>query len=225
MDLKSNRNRNLRHSESLGAQYMICQFQSPVPVTKRLWRVLACVAAACLLVVGSALGDTYAAIAANLTDRSKLQTLKSRSAATDRMLKLIGWLSVAKANGREAASIVSEAQKITGETGARGALVKEAILRNLTIAERLGCLGPENVERMKHGLCPTITRGPYAGEPAEIDHILPVAIYPELMNEMANMELMPRTLNRRKGATIGQRQRAFAAKLRGVGLFIQKDSR
>ena len=54
--------------------------------------------------------------------------------------------------------------------------------------------------------------GPYAGEPAEVDHIIPIAVAPELGREIANLEILPRTLNRRKGATMGARQRDLAGK-------------
>jgi hypothetical protein len=55
-------------------------------------------------------------------------------------------------------------------------------------------------------------RGPYAGEPAEVDHIIPVVIAPELGREIANLEILPRTLNRRKGASMCARQRDLAGK-------------
>jgi hypothetical protein len=62
---------------------------------------------------------------------------------------------------------------------------------------------------MRRGHSPTITKGPYAGEPAEVDHIVPIAVVPELRNEIANLELMPRTLNRRKGSKMGARQKDY----------------
>ncbi len=60
----------------------------------------------------------------------------------------------------------------------RGQLAKEALLRNLTILERLGCLTPDNLAKLRRGRAPTITRGPYAGEQAEVDHIVPVSKAP-----------------------------------------------
>jgi hypothetical protein len=61
-----------------------------------------------------------------------------------------------------------------------------------------------------------ISLGPYTGEPAEIDHIVPIAIEPALGKEIANLELLPRTLNRRKGARMGERQRDYLEKFRAA---------
>jgi hypothetical protein len=85
-------------------------------------------------------------------------------------------------------------------------LVKNALIRNLVISERLGLLTPENLESMKRGKSPSVTLGPYAGEIAEVDHILPVAKFPQFAKQFWNLELMPKTLNRMKGDKVGQRQ-------------------
>ncbi len=45
-----------------------------------------------------------------------------------------------------------------------------------------------------------------AGEITEVDHILPVTKFPQYGKEFWNLELMPQSLNRRKGDTVGQRQ-------------------
>jgi hypothetical protein len=94
-------------------------------------------------------------------------------------------------------------------------MVKESLLRNLLIANRLGLLTPANLDAMKRGKSPTVTLGPYAGEITEVDHILPVAKFPQYGKEFWNLELMPQSLNRRKGDTVGQRQMDM---LRRVGL-------
>ncbi len=59
-----------------------------------------------------------------------------------------------------------------------------------------------------------ISRGPYAGELAEVDHIAPIAVEPMRGKEIGNLELLPRTLNRRKGAKLGERQRDCLEKFR-----------
>jgi len=162
-------------------------------------------------------GDKTTATVASLTDPAKLATLAGRRAANDRLLKCVAWLAEARANGTLPQQIISEAQKRNGETGKHAEMVRAALLRNLDIAEKLGCLSPENVELMKHGTSPLITRGPYAGQPAEIDHIVPIAVVPELGNEIANLEMMPRTLNRRKGAKVGQRQMDYLRRFLDAG--------
>ena len=69
------------------------------------------------------------------------------------------------------------------------------MLRNLTIAQRLGCLGSEGLAEMRRGRSPTITLGPYAGDQLSVDHIIPFAVAPQLDKVIANLELMPLKLN------------------------------
>jgi hypothetical protein len=52
-----------------------------------------------------------------------------------------------------------------------------------------------------------ITLGPYAGDELSVDHVI------------ANLELMPLRLNIGKGGKMGERQQAWAARLRSAGLF------
>ncbi|MFT4641265.1 MAG: hypothetical protein ACI8T1_004602 [Verrucomicrobiales bacterium] len=47
---------------------------------------------------------------------------------------------------------------------------------------------------MRRGNSPVITQGPYVGEKAEVDHIVPVAVAPTFCNWIRNVEFMPRTL-------------------------------
>lgn len=168
------------------------------------------------------LGDNSTAAVANLTDPAKLATLSGERAANDRVLKCVAWLDEARASGKSPQQVIIEAQKLNGETGRHAELVRDALLRNLDIAEKLGCLTPENVALMKRGRSPQITRGPYAGEIAEVDHVVPIAVVPELGNEMANLEMMPRTLNRRKGAKIGQRQMDYARRFMEAGVISRE---
>jgi len=70
-----------------------------------------------------------------------------------------------------------------------------------------------NVAKLRRGRAPTITRGPYAGEKAEVDHIVPVSKAPRFENWIGNLEFMPRMLNRRKSDKMGDRQRSHLAKL------------
>lgn len=74
------------------------------------------------------------------------------------------------------------------------------------------------MDKLRRGKAPTITRGRYAGELATVDHIIPRSVCPELDNCLFNLEFMPDTLNKRKGDSIGQRQRQLARKWNDVGL-------
>ena len=188
----------------------------------RHWLRTLAVVALLLSVPPFVLGDTTTAAVANLTDPAKLATLAGVRAANDRVLKCIAHLAEAKANGRSPQAVIIEAQKLNGETGKHAEMVRDALLRNLDIAEKLGCLTPENLALMKRGRSPQVTRGPYAGQPAEIDHVVPIAVVPELGNEIANLEMMPRTLNRRKGAKVGQRQRDYARRFMEAGVISRE---
>jgi hypothetical protein len=64
--------------------------------------------------------------------------------------------------------------------------------------------------------------GPSAGDIAHVDHILPFSFAPGLGNNPANLERMPSTLNLRKIAKIGARQKALARGLKSAGVIDAK---
>ena len=74
------------------------------------------------------------------------------------------------------------------------------------------------MSKLRRGNAPTITKGPYIGELATVDHIIPRSVCPELDNRLYNLEFLPDTLNKRKGAKIGDRQRQLARKWHEAGL-------
>jgi hypothetical protein len=102
--------------------------------------------------------------------------------------------------------------------GQAGKLTSEAMVRNLVIAERLGCLDPDGLREMHRGEAPTVHRGPYRGEKLSVDHIIPRTVVPELDNVIVNLELMPLRMNEGKNARIGARQVDLAHKLHKAGL-------
>lgn len=156
-----------------------------------------------LLLCGTFAADSAAITAIrSLTDPAKINTLKSPYACNDRLLKIVYWLNHAQNQGSPAGQVVEQAllPQVNRD------LVKDSLLRNLVISERLGLLTEINLERMRRGQSPEVTIGPYAGETAEVDHILPVSKFPQFSKAFWNLELMPRTLNRRKSDSVGQRQ-------------------
>ena len=70
----------------------------------------------------------------------------------------------------------------------------------------------------RRGQSPTITLGPYAGDPLSVDHIIPFSAAPSLDKVIANLELMPLRMNIGKKDKMGERQRALALRLRNAGL-------
>lgn len=89
-------------------------------------------------------------------------------------------------------------------------LTKAALLRNLDIAEKLGCVDESGLAEIRKGKSATVPKGPYRGDELSVDHIIPRAVVPELDNVIANLELMPLKMNESKNAKIGSRQKSLA---------------
>ncbi|MGJ8723660.1 MAG: hypothetical protein ACSHYB_03805 [Roseibacillus sp.] len=159
------------------------------------------------------------AILSPLIDPNKLDTLTGKRAATPRLRKACYWLHIAEQEGHDPGSVIDQAHAAAlPKSPARQAEQKAALLRNLTILSRLGCFDSEGLEKLRRGNAPTITRGPYAGELATGDHIIPRSVCPELDNCLFNLEFMPDTLNKRKSAKVGDRQRSLARRWYQKGL-------
>ena len=89
---------------------------------------------------------------------------------------------------------------------------------NLTAQYRLGRLyglyTDENLELLRRGRAPVITKGEHQGQKAHVDHILPMSKYPELENSMANLRWMPAKLNMQKSDTVTNTAKRRARDLR-----------
>jgi hypothetical protein len=158
-------------------------------------------------------------IIAPLTDPGKLDTLAGARAATPRLRKACYWLEVARSEGVEPLAVIEAAQRRNGSHGTeRAKAVAESLERNRTILERLGCLDAAGMAKLRTGKAPTVSLGPYKGEIATGDHIIPRSVCPELDNKLFNLEFMPETINQKKGAKVGQRQVQLARKWHGAGL-------
>ena len=170
-------------------------------------------------VVKVAKPSPQASILAPLIDPAKLDTLAGERAATPRLRKACYWLEVARSEGAEPLEVIEAAQRQNGSQGTeRAKAVAESLLRNRTILERLGCLDEDGMAKLRTGKAPTITKGPYAGELATGDHIIPRSVCPELDNKLFNLEFMPETVNQRKAAKVGLRQIQEARKWHKTGL-------
>lgn len=155
---------------------------------------------------------------AALIEPAKLATLAARG-ANPRVQKYVAQMEEARQSGQDPEQVAEEAVRLTGMTGDAATLTLEAMLRNLTIAQRLGCLTPEGLAEMRRGRSPTITLGPYAGDQLSVDHIIPFSLAPTLDKVIANLELMPLKMNIRKRDAMGERQQALALRLKRAGLF------
>jgi hypothetical protein len=161
--------------------------------------------------------ESYAQKVSGLIDPAKLATLGARG-ANARVEKYVAILADGKADGAAPKKVAAKAVAVVGMHGKAAKLTAEAMVRNLTIAERLGCLDAEGLAEMRKGRAPTVRRGPYRGGELSVDHIIPRAVVPELDNVIANLELMPLKMNEGKNAKIGARQVDLARKLHKAGL-------
>ena len=163
------------------------------------------------------LSTCITAIAAQ-SDPAKLATLGSR-AANPRLKRIMYWLAAARDTGANPSDVINQAQKLNGSFGTpRAPLVKASLLRNLKICDGLNMLTPEDRALLRRGGAPVVNRGPYSGQVAEVDHIVPLAQAFEIGNELANLEMLPATLNRAKSDKVGERQLALAKKFQEAGL-------
>lgn len=158
----------------------------------------------------------------HLSDPARLATLGERQ-ANPRLNKIVYWLDESRDQGLSPERAIQMAQLLNGTQEPRAHLVKESLLRNVKIADELGLLTDANKDRLRRGSSAQVSRGPYAGEPVEIDHIVPFSLARELGNELANLEMLPKTLNRRKSNHVQQRQLDYALKFFQAGL-LRKES-
>ena len=167
---------------------------------------------------GYAFGD-FVDILTPILDSAKLDTLKGKRAATPRLRKACYWLQIAHTNGFDIGEIIDLSHDQVGPVEPlRAKAQRDSLIRNRLILERLGCFDEAGLAKLRKGNAPTITKGPYAGEIVTGDHIIPRSVCPELDNKIYNLEMMPLTLNQKKGAKIMQRQIDLAKRWNTNGL-------
>ena len=189
-----------------------------LPIKQWLWCL--CVLGWC--VAALAANHDHAAQIAGLIDPAKLATLGERG-ANSRVQKAVYLLATARTEGEKPAKVLDRAVALAGYTNAaRAKLTKAALLRNLDIAGKLGCLNDAGFAEMKHGKAATVMKGPYKDDQLSVDHIIPRSVVPELDNVIANLELMPMKMNAKKNAKIGSKQRDMAKKFYQAGLLSKK---
>jgi len=158
--------------------------------------------------------STAAGAIAAQTDPAKLATLKGERAANPRMQKCVYWLAYAEEQGQRPEAVLDESAKLNKTEGTPYAgFVRWGLLENLKIAKELGLLTPEGMAELRRGKSATITKGQYAGQEAEADHVIPRAVCPELQNQVMNLELLPASLNRVKSNKVTERAKVFAKEL------------
>lgn len=178
-----------------------------------------------LLVAGWLVGQFTPVVAvvqvARLSHPATLNSLPKRG-ANQHLNQVVFWLDDGRRRNGNPTNLIRWSQRLNGTRPPRAPLVEAALLRNLRIADGLEVWSrPESRPALRRGASALVGRGPYRGERTEVDHIVPVSVAPEAGSELANLELMPATLNRRKSDRVGSRQLAHARKLYEAGLIAE----
>lgn len=145
--------------------------------------------------------------------------------ANDVLLKTVAALVEADNAGVDLREVLRGAERVNNTPVEYSDLLTEALLRNVKIARELALDTPENVARMTEGKSPIVGRGPYIGEKAEVDHIVPRSLAPDLDNLLINLELLPRTLNRKKSNKVTKRAAAMAKRFYDAGVMLPESYR
>ncbi len=151
------------------------------------------------------------------SDPAKLATLGKRG-ANPRVNRIVFYLHQANQNGTSPAEALDWAFTENGTTGLVAVLTKETQLLNYDHAVEWGLLTEDNLEKLRRGNAPTITKGHYQGQATDVDHIVPISLAPEAGNSLANLELLPLSVNRSKGASVGMYEMGFARRLHEAGI-------
>jgi hypothetical protein len=97
-------------------------------------------------------------------------------------------------------------------------LRKQNLLNAMKFDRELGLLTPANLQRLERGYAPLVTKGnpKYIGEVVEVDHAIPIGGpngRPIYENEVANLRMLPISLNREKSANVDHISQGREAKL------------
>jgi hypothetical protein len=117
-------------------------------MTSRFFVLLA--ALGCCLSLLAAAPFDHAERIASLIDPAKLATLRQRG-ANPRVQKAVYWLEVARKEGQAPEKVLDRAVALAGYAEPAAAMTKAALLRNLDIARRLGCLDEAGLAEMRRG--------------------------------------------------------------------------
>ena len=160
---------------------------------------------------------------ASLTDPAKLATLKGEQAANPLLQKCVYWLAYAEEQGEKPGAVLDDSAKLNKTAGTPYAgFLSWGLLENLKIAKELGLLTSEGMAELKRGKSATITKGQYSGQKAEADCVIPVALCPELQNQVMNLELIPASLKRAKSDKVTERAKVFAKELYDAKLLSEE---
>ncbi|MBN8458167.1 MAG: hypothetical protein J0M04_10040 [Verrucomicrobia bacterium] len=132
---------------------------------------------------------------------------------------MLYWLEMARLAGGDPRVVIDTAQAKAGYAGTKMAAAdKAAMLWDRKKLDEFGCLNAEGMAKLRKGGSPTITMGPNVGDTVALDHVLPIAVVPELAARFYNLEVVPDDANRKKSAKIGKREVDLAKRWNREGL-------
>jgi len=167
--------------------------------------------------------STPAMAIASLTDPQKLANLQGERASNPRFQKCLYWLATARAKGESPSIVIASANLKNGEqVTSYGTLLSSSLTANLAEADKLGLFSPEGLDELRRGKSATITKGEYSGQKAEAEDVIPVALCPELQNQVMNLELLPASLKRSKSDKVTERAKVFAKELYDAKLLSEE---
>jgi len=167
--------------------------------------------------------STPAMAIASLTDPQILANLQGERASNSRFQKCLYWLATARAKGESPSDIIASANLKNGEqVTSYGTLLSSSLTANLAEADKLGLFSPEGLDELRQGKSATITEGEYSGQKAEAEDVIPVALCPELQNQVMNLELLPASLKRSKSDKVTERAKVFAKELYDAKLLSEE---
>jgi len=161
--------------------------------------------------------ETVSLIAPIVAYRDIYDTGRSRE-ANDLLLMSVALLIEAEDKGADPGEILRVAERVNNTPVNYSDLLTESLLRNIKIARELELDTPTNLALMAEGKSPIVGAGPYAGEKIEVDHIVPRSLAPDLDNLLINLEMMPRTLNRKKSNKVTERAYSMAKRFFEAGV-------
>ena len=112
--------------------------------------------------------------------------------------KALFHLASAQKSGLSSAEIADELYKDSQIPQPIIEIRKKRAIGNLKEIRGLGLDTPENLDLLKRGESPYVTRGIYAGTTIEVDHMVSIQDSIEFKNEVANFQLLPKPINHKK---------------------------
>jgi len=154
-----------------------------------------------------------------LISPERLDAIKDERGANRTLRLIVYQLENARREGLDPAELISKSQTdLEVASTERAEAVKNSLLRNLGILEKLGCFDDAGMVKLRAGKAPTVTLGPYTGDLASVDRIIPRSVCPELVERLYNLEFMPSKLSSMKGNAVTLRQVQLASRWNLSGL-------